>query len=429
MMKYLPRHAEAFIEWALRQFPVVVLTGARQTGKTTLAQRLPSARGRLFRTLDDPVSLEMAARDPQALLSEAPRLTLDEVQRRPEILLYVKRAVDARRRPGQFLLTGSANLLLMAGVSESLAGRATYLTLRPMTEPEKSGSPGLGPWDALLSARSAADAVRALDVRPPTRWSWARAALEGGFPVAVRLRSARARRAWLDGYVQTYVERDLRQLAQIDALLDFRRLLKISALRVGRLANQAQMARDAGLSHATAHRYLNLLETSFLVARVSPYSVSRTKRLMKTPKLYLGDVGLAAHLAGIGDGRELRARELSGGLLENIVWHHLQCWADLSENPANVLFWRTAAGEEVDFVVETRGRLLPIEVKSTTTLRPDDLRHLHAFLDEYRDSCRVGVVLYGGEECRVLAPRVAAVPLSTALAARARPSVAPSARG
>ncbi len=399
----------------MRALPVVVVTGARQTGKTTLVRRLPGAGKRAYRTLDDAGDMDAALRDPEAFLTESSSSTLDEVQRRPELLTEIKRIVDRGRTPGRFLLTGSANLLLMARVSESLAGRAVYANLRPMTESEKAGKPHPGPWSRLLEAKDAFEARDAVPRTAAAGWSWARASLEGGFPVPALERDPAARRAWFDGYISAYVERDLRQLAQIDALVDFRRLMRVAALRTGRMANQAEMARDAGLSHATAHRYLNLLEVSFLISRVTPFTVNRTKRLMKTPRLYWEDAGLAAHLIGVGGEEELRKGECAGGLLENLVWHHLRCWAEQAGPRAEVCTWRTVSGEEVDFVLERGRRLLPVEVKASSRVGSGDIRSLESFLDEYPDQARVGIVLYGGVECRPLDRRILAVPLAAAL--------------
>lgn len=415
---YLPRIAEETVERLLRQFPVVVVTGARQTGKTTMVQNLASAPRRTFLSLDDPDTLDLARGDPEVLLESAARLTIDEVQRHPDLLLAIKRVVDRKRTRGRFLLTGSANLLLMAGVAESLAGRAAYLYLRPMTEPEKAGAPRVGPWIRLLSAASAEEALKTLPGTPARPFPWTRAVLEGGFPVAAQERDLASRRTWFEGYVRTYVERDLRQLSQIESLLDFRRLMNLLALRVGRLVNQADIARDAGLSHATAHRYLNLLETSFLIARVPAYSVNRTKRLLKMPKLYWADTGLASYLAGAHAGTDLRSHESGGALLENLLWHHLQSSVDTAPDPVGVLTWRTVSGQEVDFVLESRRRLLPIEVKASRRVTSEDARNLETFLDEYEDLAPFGVVVHGGAEARLVTRRVVAIPLSLALGSR-----------
>ncbi|MBI2930660.1 MAG: ATP-binding protein [Planctomycetes bacterium] len=411
-----PRLLAGLLTDRLASFPVVAVVGPRQCGKTTLVRTLPAAERRLYRSLDDPLVLDMAVRDPETLLAEGDALTLDEIQRRPELLLRVKRLVDEGRKPGRFLLTGSANLLLMRHVADSLAGRAVYLTLRPMTESEKAGAPKPGPWTALLRATSAAQAARTLGAPKRTGWSWSRAVTEGGFPVPALDADASRRHAWFEGYEATYIERDLRQLAQIDALTDFRRLMRIAALRVGRLCNQADLARDAALSHATAHRYLNLLETSYVIDRVYPYSVSRTKRLIKTPKIYWTDVGLAVHLAGAPSEKDVRGHECAGGWLENLVWHHLRCWADASGQRVEILIWRTSAGEEVDFVIEAGKRLLPIEVKASASLRSSDADGLSTFLAEYGAAAPFGILLYGGTEVRFPAKNVLAVPLAVAMA-------------
>ncbi|MCI0585444.1 MAG: AAA family ATPase, partial [Planctomycetes bacterium] len=201
--KPLPRLLGRRAREALRRFPVVVITGARQTGKTTLVTRSPLSAGRVFRTFDDLDLLERARREPDALLEEAPQLTLDEVQRVPELLLAIKRAVDRRRSPGRFLLTGSANLLMMRRVSESLAGRAIYLDLWPMTEAEKEGRPEAARWSALLGARDASGAREALGPAGPLA-DWAERTLAGGYPEVALGGDPSARADWFDGYVRTY---------------------------------------------------------------------------------------------------------------------------------------------------------------------------------------------------------------------------------
>ena len=381
--------------------PAVVVTGARQTGKSTLAESLTPG-DRRFRSLDDLDVTELARTDPAALVGGNQPLTLDEVQREPEVLRAVKRAIDHRRRAGQFLLTGSANLLLMRGVSESLAGRASYLTLWPMTRREQRGLGRCGRWEELLAAEDAEwrdlladDGCGAED--------WRTLARRGGFPTpAIHMRSSADRALWFDGYERTYLERDLQTLSSIDALPDFRRLMRAACLRLGQLLNQTGLARDLGLAQPTVHRYLNLLETSYLLVRLLPYSVNCTKRPMKTPKLYWGDVGLAMHLAG--------ASEPGGPQLENLVLHDLLCWRDARDARAEVLFWRTTTGEEVDFVIESGGRLLPIEVKASGRPSLRDAAGLRAFQQEYGGDSRAGLLLHTGETVEWLTPTVLAAP-------------------
>ncbi len=410
----LPRTLAPAIATALRRFPVVVLTGARQTGKTTLVTTGPVAKGRTFRTLDDYDVFERALEQPDSLLGGVDRLTIDEVQRAPEILRAIKRDVDRSRAPGKFLLTGSANLLMMRRVSESLAGRAVYLTLWPMTEAEKVGRADSGPWSRWVEAPDA----RSLDT-PKARSSptdWRVAVLEGGYPVPALAEDPAERAQWFDGYLRTYLERDLQDVASIASLADFRRLMRLAALRVGQMLNQSELARDAALAQATAHRYLNLLETSCQIVRLPAFATSRTKRLVKTPKLYWTDTGLAAHLAGLATGNTRPADEVPGALLENLVLIQMLVWRETVVPRPEIYYWRTQGGLEVDFVIESGRRLLPIEVKASRRIRPADAAGLHAFLDEHPKTAPFGVLLYGGDEVVAMAERVVAIPLVLVMA-------------
>jgi uncharacterized protein len=386
--------------------PAVVVTGARQTGKSTLVRSLAPGTRRYF-SLDDLDAVDLARRDPEALLGGAHPLTLDEVQREPDLLRAVKRAIDRQRRPGQFLLTGSANLLLMRRVSESLAGRASYLTLWPMTRREQRGLGRCGLWEELLDARDEAW-LDLLSAQPDEPEDWRALARRGGFPTpAIHLRTARERAIWFDGYVRTYLERDLQDLSSISALPDFRRLMRAACLRLGRLVNQTELGRDVALAQPTVHRYLNLLEISYLLVRLDAYAVNRTKRLIKSPKLYWGDTGVALHLA--------EETEPGGPHLENLVLQDLLAWRDARLDRAEVLYWRTVAGEEVDFVIEAGGRLLPIEVKATACPRLRDAAHLRTFRKEYGKKARAGLLLHTGTALEWLAPDVLVAPWWRAL--------------
>jgi predicted AAA+ superfamily ATPase len=317
-------------------------------------------------------------------------------------LQAVKRSIDRRRTPGRFLLTGSANFHLMRRVSESLAGRASYLTLWPMTRRERRGEGSAGRWDDLFSERD--DRWRDLlsaDFSEPEDW---RACVRrGGFPTpALELTTPRDRQIWFDGYIKTYLERDLQDLASIGALPDLRRLMQAAALRVGQLVNQTELGRDVSLPQATIHRWLNLLETSYLLVRLPAYAVNRTKRLIKAPKLYWGDTGVAMHLSG--------GVEPGGAQLENLILHDLLAWRDARLDAAEIGYWRTSNGEEVDLVVESGGRLLPIEVKATSRPRLSDAAHLRVFCSEYGAKSRAGLLLHTGSALEWLAPDVLAVP-------------------
>jgi predicted AAA+ superfamily ATPase len=385
----------------LRTMPAVVVTGARQTGKSTLAEVLTPGKRR-YLSLDDLDVVELARRDPGALVGGAEPVTLDEVQREPDLLVAVKRAIDRRRRPGQFLLTGSANLLLMRGVSESLAGRSSHLTLWPMSRREQLGLGRCGLWEELIAAKDA-DWRDLLHDDATDSEDWRALARRGGFPTpAVHMRTAADRALWFDGYTRTYLERDLQALSSITALPDFRRLMRAGALRLGQLVNQTELGRDVALAQPTVHRYMNLLETSCLLVRLPAYSVNRTRRLIKSPKLYWNDVGLAMHLAGL--------EEPSGAHLENLVLHDLLVWRDGRLDRAEVLYWRTAVGEEVDLVIEMGDRLLPIEIKATSRPRPADAAHVRTFRSEYGRTSRAGLLLHTGNMLDWLEPGILAVP-------------------
>ena len=397
----LPRLVTSSLQERLDVMPAVVVMGARQTGKSTLAQALAPGNRR-FLSLDDPDVMDMAHRDPEVLLQGHQPVTLDEVQCDPSLLHTVKRAIDRQRQPGQFLLTGSANLLRMRQVSESLAGRASYLNLWPMTRREQKGWGRGGIWEELLATRDGEwqDLVAA---QPDAPEDWHGRARRGGFPLpALHLKTEPERTIWFDGYVRTYVERDLQSLSAIAALPDFRRLMRAACLRMGQLVNQTELGRDTALPQPTVHRYLNLLETSYLLVRLPAYAVNRTKRLIKSPKLYWSDTGVALHLA-----REEKPR---GAHLECLVLQDLLAWRDTRLDHSEIYYWRTAVGEEVDFVIETADRLLPVEVKSTTRPRLRDISHLRTFRTEYGEKARAGLLLHAGHQLEWLAPDVLAAP-------------------
>jgi predicted AAA+ superfamily ATPase len=400
-MNTLPRLVSPALSERMRVMPAVVVTGARQTGKSTLAEQLvPGARR--YSTLDDLDVLDAARHDPEVLVGGKGPVTLDEVQREPALLRAVKRAIDRDRTPGRFLLTGSTNLLLMQHVSESLAGRASYLTLWPMTRREQRGLGRCGLWEELFATPDAEWRDLLADEKQSAE-DWRMLAQRGGFPTpALQLATASDRRIWFDGYIRTYLERDLQDLASISALPDFRRLMRAACLRMGQLVNQTELGRDVALPQPTVHRWLNLLETSYLLVRLPAYAVNRTKRLIKTPKIYWGDTGVAMQLA--------ETEEPGGAHLENLVLHDLLAWRDARIERAELGYWRTSIGEEVDFVIEAGGKLLPIEVKSTARPRLGDATHLRTFRAEYGKKSRAGLLLHTGNTIEWLAPDVLAAP-------------------
>ncbi len=385
-----PRWFVQNLESALRVLPVTVVTGARQTGKTTLVNSLGPAR--TYLTLDDLGVLDQAERHPDQLLSSRP-VTLDEVQRTPLLLLAVKRAVDERRRAGDFLLTGSANLLLMGRVADTLAGRSIYLELPPFCPAEWQQREGaLSPLDRLFEPD--------FDLRewPTEVGNWPAWLLRGGFPPALSITTDVDRALWFAAYIQTYLERDLRQLSAVSSLPDFQRVMALAAHRTGRLMNQADVARDAALTHPTTHRYLNLLETGCLVTRIRPFATNPNVALVKTPKLLWADCGLAASLASIRSPAEATTRPDAGFWLEQTLFQTLQTWRALDPLQRKIHFWRDRPGHEVDFILEQNGRLVALEIKAGSTVTSSDAAGIRAFRASITGNQRLvrGVVLHSG---------------------------------
>ncbi|HEY8507316.1 MAG TPA: ATP-binding protein, partial [Steroidobacteraceae bacterium] len=358
-MSILPRAAQPLLSQALNAMRVVAVTGPRQCGKSTFVEHHPELQGRPYLTLDEASVLRRARENPAAFVRSEPRMTIDEVQREPDLILAIKSVVDRQRPParGQFVLTGSVNLLMMKRIADSLSGRAYYLRLWPMTRREQLGLGTTGIWDRFFEE----DASRWLDVvraEKAPRASWREQCLRGGFPevsLATDL-SAGDRALWFDGYITTYLERDLRDLSAVADLADFQRLMQASALRIGNLVNQSELGRDVRMTAMTVHRYLNLLEASYQIVRLEPYAVNRTKRLIKTPKLYWNDPALALHLGNGGT-----EGEPGGAHFENLVLCDLLAWRDIRVPRAAVTYWRTASGQEVDFVLERNRQLVGVE--------------------------------------------------------------------
>ena len=383
MTDYLSREITPRLERALRQLPVVVLSGLRQSGKSTLLQNEAGlARGHTYRTLDDFATLAAARSNPESLLESA--AILDEVQRCPELLVALKKSVDEQRKPGRFILSGSANLALLGHVTETLAGRAGYFTLHPMTRREQRGTTAHEPFLVKF-------------LRSPACLGTADGVAE-----------------WFRGYVQTYVERDVRQLSQITDLVAFRTLAQLAALRTGQVLVISTLGRDAKLNAVTAGRYLDLLEASFLIRRLPPFLKNRSSRLVKSPKLYFTDSGLSAHLAGITTLEPGRDDLLRGALFETYVAQNLAALLEAHLPDAQLAFWHEQGRHEVDFVIESGRRVFAIEVKAATRWSESDLSGLRAFL-ERTPACAAAVLAYNGKEAVKLDERLFAIPLGQLL--------------
>lgn len=401
---YRPRWLTLALREASQDHPIVVLTGARQVGKSTLLLNAEPFRDWRFHSLDDFDTLRQACEKPDALWAGADRVVLDEVQKAPELLSAVKQAVDRQPRRLRFVLSGSANLLRMKQVSESLAGRAVYFVLDPMTLGEVNEVEQPNVLSRILAGDWPEEA--SLPDSPPDPAS---ILLRGLMPPLLTLGSVQAWVHWWEGYVSTYLERDLRQVSQIDALLDFRRIMELMGLRSGQLLNQSEVARDAQLTQPTVHRYLNLLETTHLFERVPAYTASRTTRMLKSPKAFWNDPGLAIFLSGYFDLDDLRKAREYGAYFETLIYHHLRVLARLMTPSARLYFWRTRAGAEVDFVLEHGRRVLAIEVKHSPNPGYGDTVGLRTFLAEHPKALG-GLLLHNGQDIRRLDQNILALP-------------------
>jgi predicted AAA+ superfamily ATPase len=399
---YRKRWAATILRKMAGESPIVVLTGARQVGKSTmLLNERPFSNWR-YTSLDDFDVLKQAQADPESLLAGRGNLVLDEVQKAPGILNAIKVAVDRGRVERRFALSGSANLMLMSKVTESLAGRALSITLEPMTLGEQQGARPTTILAGLLQSRHPKES--AVKVQAPFPL------MQKGFLPPLITRSGEDSFVrWWEGYVATYLERDLRQLSQVESLPDFRRVMVALALRTGQIVNQTGVARDTGVSQPTVHRYLNLLETSCLLRRVPAFAPSRTKRIVKSPKVYWFDPGIATFLAGHYTADDLKVSREAGGVFESLVLLHLNAMAQLMTPRPIIFYWRTTTGREVDFVVEQGRKILPIEVKLTERPRYRDVQNLRIFMDEYTEAT-LGVLVHCGSDVILLDKDIIALP-------------------
>ncbi len=407
MTAYKPRALHTPLAKALADMPVVVMTGMRQTGKSTLLQHDAALAKRVYVSLDDFAQLQAARRDPEALIDREEPLTIDEAQRCPELLLEIKRAVDRDRRPRRFLLSGSANFSLLRGVAESLAGRAVYLTLYPFTRREIDGDLAQRP----LIRRAFADGKPPRNGRA-TRLDW-NEVLRGGLP-PVALGLVRTPRVWFTGYEQTYLERDVRDLSRLGDLVSFRSLLTLAAHRTGQVLKISELARDAKLAAATAGRYLSLLEASFVISRVPPFLTNEASRLIKSPKLFLNDAGLAAHLTGMTPAEAGTSDSLRGALIETYVAQNLLGILAAEWPGARLCYWHVQGRHEVDFVVEVGRDCLAIEVKAAPRWTERDLSGLRIFLERTR-RCRIALLAHTGTGTVPLGERLWAIPIPALL--------------
>ena len=406
MPSLYPRRIEQRLAEALLDTPVVLLAGPRQAGKTTLVRQL-AAKGLRYLTLDDELTLLAARADPVGLIRSLDRAVIDEIQRAPQLLLAIKKSVDEDRRPGRFLLTGSANLMALPLVADSLAGRMETLSLLPLSQTEIEGHSANWIDQAFAGQLLKTDALALGDALTDR-------VLRGGYPEAITRDSAKRRMAWARQYVDALIQRDVRDVAGIDKLDQLPRFLNALAQTAGQMCNYSQLAGHVGLDGKTAARYAGVFETMYLLKRVDVWARNRLSRVVKTPKLQFIDAGLLAMLMNLGIEEVRRDRSRFGQVLETFVFGELLKHTTSAEGDYQLLYYRDADKVEVDIVIENAaGQLVGVEVKASATVKASDLRGLRKLASLAGDQFKMGVLLYDGAETLPLGDGVWAAPLSS----------------
>jgi len=416
--KYIKRRLAKVARETIERFSVVVISGARQVGKSTMLKN--EFADFSYFTLDNFDTMDMVRSDPSSIFINNDFIIVDEAQKLPEIFNAVKLAVDNDKNK-RVIISGSSNLMLMKNISESLAGRAIYFEMMPITYGEIKGvitpSNFLNLWnsdynytDLYLKINEKNYETKGFsDIMTAGANSLASLMMKGFMPRNITAEDQSDVALWMDSYIKTYLERDLRQLSQVESIIDFRRVMQSLALRTGNILNQADVSKNTGISNSTVFRYIKLLEISNIIERVPGFHGNKGKRIVKSPKLYFIDPALSIFLSGYLDEESLsHSREL-GGYFETTVFLHLKCLCEMLKPPAKIYYWRTVAGIEVDFILEYGRKLIAIEVKMTKSPLVKDIKNILSFMDEYPETV-IGILLHSGREIKWLHSKVVAVP-------------------
>lgn len=401
-----PRQIGSRIAEAMEDTPVVLLAGPRQAGKTTLVRQI-SGNGARYLTLDDELTLMSAREDPVGMIRSLDRAVIDEIQRAPSLLLAIKKSVDEDRRPGRFLLTGSANLMALPTVADSLAGRMETLLLLPLSQSEIEGQSAN--WlDSVFAGQIPQQGTQALGSDLVDR------VLRGGYPEAISRSTPRRRIAWARQYIDALIQRDVRDVSGIEKLDQLPRFLRALAQTAGQMCNYTQLGGQVGLDSKTAAKYVGVFEQMYLLRRVDVWARNRLNRVVKTAKLQFIDSGLLATLLELTSEEVQQDRTRFGNVLESFVYGELLKATTTAEGDYSLMYYRDADKVEVDVVIENAaGQLVGVEVKASATVKESDLRGLRKLASLAGNQFKLGILLYDGNETLPLGDNVWAAPLAT----------------
>lgn len=403
-MALYPRLVEQRVAEAMSDTRVVLIVGPRQSGKTTLAKKMVSGAMEYY-TLDNATTLDSARQDPVGFVRRIDRAIIDEIQRAPELLLAIKESVDTDQRPGRFLLTGSANLMTLPRVADSLAGRMGVVRLMPLAQSEIRTTSSSFLRDAFQNEAKGGEAIVGDDLMS--------AVLAGGYPEAIGRKTLSRRQDWYEDYIQAIVQRDVRDVAHIEQIAQMPRLLRILAEHSGQLVNYSGIGAAIGMNHITTQKYVGIFESLFITRTVQPWFSNKLKRLTKTPKIHFLDSGLLASLRALSSERLRDDRGQFGALLETFVFAEILKLASAADSRFEFSHFRDKQQNEVDIVIEDRrGRIVGIEIKAAASVTSSDFSGLRILADACGDRFASGMVLYDHHKVIPFGERLSAVPIS-----------------
>ena len=399
----LKRTIDRLIKNALKISPVVLIAGARQIGKSTSVMQL----NREYIVMDDITQLDSAISDPQGYVERVTKpVTIDEIQKTPQLLTPIKLYVDKKRTNGDFLLTGSANVLNLQKSEESLAGRLIELTMYPFTAKEKNRDASSNVIDMLFTMPT-----NSLKYDKKMAAKVPQFVLEGSYPLAFMMSRAKDRFMWFNSYISTYIERDIRSIGELRDIDNFIRFFNILAPRSANILNKSNIAKDSKLNSLTVDNYLSLLEKVYQIYLLKPYYENIGKTFIKSPKVYLTDSGISSHILNISSVEELESSRYKGDVYETFVFAELLKHINYSENVMEFFYYRTQDKKEIDFIVKKGEKILAIEVKSAKSVKKEDFKHIIDF-QERSSKDIVGIVFYSGENIVGFGEKLFAVPLA-----------------